>query len=327
MRANRLLSILIRLQSRGRLTAQTLSEELEVSVRTIYRDIDELSASAIPVYADRGPGGGFQLVDGYQTRLTGLTANEAETLLLTGLVGAAADLGLGESLATARLKLLASVSPTARKAAERIGERFHLDPHDWYRREQAPVHLRAIAQAVWTERRVAIRYKSWSATVERKLDPLGIVEKAGVWYMVARASNGRRGYRTYKVGHVLGLGVLDEWFVYPADFDLATHWEDELKRFEASLQKEEAVLRISPAAICRLEQLDRGISSRVLQVAPDATGWRQATVPIESIERAAGFLLGFGDEVEALAPHKLRMELRTRARRVVALYQRSAAQR
>ncbi|MGH6927514.1 MAG: helix-turn-helix transcriptional regulator, partial [Dongiaceae bacterium] len=274
MRANRLLSTLILLQLRGRVTAQALADEFEVSVRTIYRDIDELSAAGVPVYADRGPGGGFQLLDGYRTRLTGLTAGEAETLLLVGLPGPAADLGLAEPLAMARLKLLAAVPPSAGKGAARIGERFHLDPVDWYRRAAPPQHLPAIAQAVWGERRLAIRYESWSATVQRKIDPLGLVLKAGAWYLVARAG---RDIRIYKIAKVLALEVLDETFAYPARFDLASHWRRELKRFEAGLRKEQATLRVSPVALSRLDHLGADIAEPLRQARPDGKGWRQAT--------------------------------------------------
>ena len=128
MRASRLLSMLILLQLRGRLTADVLAAEFEVSLRTIYRDIDHLSAAGIPVYADRGPGGGFRLLEGYRTKLTGLTAMEAEALALAGLPGPAADLGLGAALGAGRLKLLAAMPAGMREGAGRIGERFHLDP-------------------------------------------------------------------------------------------------------------------------------------------------------------------------------------------------------
>jgi predicted DNA-binding transcriptional regulator YafY len=317
MRANRLLSTLILLQLRGRVTAQALADEFEVSVRTVYRDIDELSAAGVPVYADRGPGGGFQLLDGYRTRLTGLTAGEAETLLLVGLPGPAADLGLAEPVAMARLKLLAAVPPAAGKGAARIGERFHLDPVDWYRRAVPPAHLPAIAQAVWGERRLAIRYESWSATVQRKVDPLGLVLKAGAWYLVARAG---RDIRTYKIVKVLALEVLDETFAYPARFDLASHWRRELKRFEAGLRKGQATLRVSPTALSRLDHLGADIAEPLRQARPDAKGWRQAIVPIEGIDHAAGLLLGFAADIEVLAPPALRRRLADLARRVTALY-------
>ncbi len=319
MRANRLLSILIRLQLRGRLTARALAGEFEVSERTIYRDIDELSASGVPVSADRGPGGGFQLLGGYQTRLTGLTETEAESLLLAGLPGPAANLGLGDAVAMSRLKLLAAAGPAAGTAAARVGERFHLDPHDWYREAPVPVHLRAIATAVWAGHRIAIRYESWSGTVERTLNPLGLVLKAGTWYLVARAA---RSIRTYKVANVRRLRVRDETFTYPPDFNLAGYWQKALKRFEASLRRGTARLRVSPAALSTLDRLGTEAAGRILQAEPDAEGWREATIDIESIGHAAGLLLGFGDEIEVLTPPELRRALAERAARTAALYER-----
>lgn len=317
MRANRLLSILLLLQSRGRLTAQALADEFEVSVRTVYRDIDELSAAGVPVYADRGPGGGFALLDGYRTRLTGMTAGEAETLLLAGLPGPAADLGLAEPLAAARLKLLAAVPQAAGEGAARVGDRFHLDPVDWYRRAAPPPHLPAIARAVWGQRRLLIRYESWSATVRRTVDPLGLVLKAGTWYLMARIG---ADIRTYKVAKVLDLDVLPDGFDHPAGFDLAAQWQESLQRFARELRRAEAVLRVSPEALPLLDRLGADAAEAVLQAEPDAEGWRRATVPIEGVGHAARLLLGFTDTIEVLEPPALRQALAEGARRVAALY-------
>lgn len=317
MRANRLLSILLLLQSRGRLTAQALAAEFEVSVRTVYRDIDELSAAGVPVYADRGPGGGFALLDGYRTRLTGMTASEAETLLLAGLPGPAADLGLAEPLAAARLKLLAAVPQAAGEGAARVGDRFHLDPVDWYRRAEPPVHLPAIARAVWGQRRLVIRYESWSATVRRTIDPLGLVLKAGAWYLMARTGSD---IRTYKVAKVLDLDVLPDGFDYPSGFDLAAQWRDSLQRFARELRRAQAVLLVSPEALPLLDRLGADAAEAVRQAEPDAAGWRRAAVPIEGVGHAARLLLGFTDLVEVLDPPELRRALAEGARQVVQLY-------
>lgn len=317
MRANRLLSILLLLQSRGRLTAQALADEFEVSVRTVYRDIDELSAAGVPVYADRGPGGGFALLDGYRTRLTGMTASEAETLLLAGLPGPAADLGLAEPLAAARLKLLAAVPQAAGEGAARVGDRFHLDPVDWYRRAEPPPHLPAIARAVWGQRRLVIRYESWSATVRRTVDPLGLVLKAGAWYLMARIGDG---IRTYKVAKVLDLDVLPDGFDYPHGFDLAAQWQESLQRFARELRRAEAVLLVWPEALPLLDRLGADAIEAVQQAEPDAEGRRRATVPIEGIGHAARLLLGFTDMIEVLEPPELRRALAEGARRVTKLY-------
>lgn len=317
MRASRLLSIMITLQVRGRVTAQALADEFEVSVRTIYRDIDELSGSGVPVFADRGPGGGFQLLDGYRTRLTGLTPSEAETMLLAGLPGPAAAMGLAEPLAAARLKLLAALPSGAVDSASRIGDRFHLDAVDWYRHAPPPAHLPAIAQAVWQDRRLSIRYESWSATTNRTVDPLGLVMKAGSWYLVART---KRSLRTFKISNVLEMDVLDETFTAPPGFDLAKHWQAELQRFERSLQRGQAKLRVSSAAMGRIDRLGIAAVEALMAAPVDETGWRQASVPIESIAQAATVLIGFGNDVEVLSPPELQAELVRLATHVLALY-------
>ena len=317
MRASRLLSMLIMLQLRGRLTAQAFADEFEVSLRTVYRDVEELSAAGVPIYADRGPGGGFALLDGYRTRLTGLNASEAETLLLTGLPGPAADLGLAEPSAAARLKLLAALPPAAGQDAARIGSRFYLDPFDWFRRAPPPPNLPAIAQAVWGQRCLSIRYESWQATVRRCIDPLGLVMKAGAWYLVARAETN---IRTYKVAKIVELTLREESFDYPADFDLAEHWRTELKRFEASFRRGTARLRVSEKALVRIDQLGADIAEAVLAVPPQVDQWREAVVPIESIDHAARLLIAFAADIEVLAPLELREQIAARARRVLALY-------
>jgi predicted DNA-binding transcriptional regulator YafY len=214
MRASRLLSILMLLQTRGRMSAQALAGELEVSVRTIYRDIDELSVSGVPVWADLGRLGGFQLKKGWRTQLDGLTAPEAQAMFLGGLPGPAAQLGLGEAMASAQLKLLAALPDGWREDARRVSSRFHLDPLDWYRGSPPADHLAAMAQAVWSERRVQLRYESWKGVVERRLEPLGLVLKAGVWYVAATSATAAKPAdkepRTYRLSNVLALALTDE---------------------------------------------------------------------------------------------------------------------
>src|SRR6476646_1398975 len=194
MRASRLVNVLLLLQTRSRMTAAELAEELEVSIRTIYRDVEALSESGVPIYAERGPHGGVRLVDGYRTRLTGLTDSEAEALFLSGLPGTAAELGLGTVVAAARLKVLAALPPELRSRATRLGERFHLDAPGWFQSAEATPFLQDLSASVWEDRRVVIQYDRGESIVERLLDPLGLVIKGGVWYLVA-VSEGQ--IRTY----------------------------------------------------------------------------------------------------------------------------------
>src|SRR5688500_11329902 len=192
MRASRLVQLLLLLQARGRTTAGVLATELEVSERTIHRDVDALSAAGVPIYAERGPHGGIQLIDGYRTRLTGLTGEEAEAVFLSGLPGPAAELGLGTVVAAARLKILAALPSELRVRASRLVERFHLDAAGWFHANEEVPHLAVLADAVWESRRLKLIYGRGDREVERSLDPLGLVLKAGVWYLVAASDGGVR---------------------------------------------------------------------------------------------------------------------------------------
>ena len=318
MRASRLLSILILLQIHGRVAARSLAGRFEVSTRTIYRDMDELSAAGVPVYAERGAAGGFALLDGWQTRLTGMTGEEAEAILLSSMPATAADLGFGETAATARLKLFAAMPAQSSVAAQRVADRFHFDPVPWHRRP-APRRedLRLLARAVWECRRLSLTYESWAGPRPRVLEPLGMVLKAGEYYFVAL----RRGRPAiHKLEYARDLALLDEGFARPAAFDLAAAWRDALDQFEASLRRDVARLRVAPAAMSRLGSLNADMAEPIFAATPQADGWRDVEVPIESVAYAAGQLLGLGAAVEVIAPDALRAELKGRAEAVAALY-------
>lgn len=311
MRADRLLSLLLLVQTRGRMTAQELSDELEVSVRTVYRDVEALSAAGVPLYADRGPAGGYQLVDGYRTRLTGLTTDQAESLFLVGMPGPAAALGLGTELAAAELKLLAALPSELRTRAERMRERFHLDAPGWFREAEDVPHLASLADAVWNQRRIRARYRRWRAPreVERVWDPLGVVLKAGVWYFVARRADDGE-VRAYKVAHLLDVDVLPERFERPPAFTLAAYWDEWTHRFEAGLIRGEAQVRISARGLELLQHVLGGPAmvqaARVAAGPAEADGWVRTRIPVEHLRKAHGDFLGLGAEVEVLGPPELR---------------------
>jgi predicted DNA-binding transcriptional regulator YafY len=320
MQASRLLSILMLLQSRGRMSAFALARALEVSVRTVYRDVDSLSAAGVPVYGDRGRSGGFQLREGWRTQLTGLTSGEARALLMTGLPGPAKALGLGDAAASAHLKLLAALPADWRGDAERVGARFHLDPVDWFRSAAPADHLRLVAEGVWNERRLRMRYESWTEVSDRVLDPLGLVLKGGAWYLVARH---QREPRTYRVAAIESAEVLDEHFTRPPKFDLAAFWSESTRRFEQGVYRDFATLRVSPLGLNRL----RGFSPIVARAAdrtahpPDRDGWRQVTVPIESVDHASREMLRLGDQAVVLEPAALRDALLATARQMLGRYE------
>lgn len=317
MRASRLLSILLLLQTRGRMTAQALADEFEVSVRTIYRDIDQLSAADVPVYADRGANGGFQLLDGYRTRLTGLSPSEAEALFLAGLPGPAAELGLGDAMAQGQLKLLASL-PDLMRADARPGAHFHLDPIGWFKGAEQVKLLPLIAPAVFGGRRVAIRYDSWKGVVDRTLDPLGLVLKAGIWYLVGQVGDQTR---TYRAASILEAQVLDEKIDRPGDFDLAAYWEVWAQDYEQRMQQRQALVRLSPRGMTLLAREGQVITQALRAAgAADASGWRQVSLPIESIDVATGNLLALGIDVEVLEPSELRAAIGKTAVAIAKLY-------
>jgi predicted DNA-binding transcriptional regulator YafY len=319
VRASRLLSLLLLLQTRGRMTAGEIARELGVSVRTVYRDVESLSSAGVPVYADRGSTGGYQLLAGYRTRLTGLSEDEARSLLFAGMPAAATELGLGEVLAAAQLKLSAALPTELRSRAGRVRERFLLDPLAWFRDADSVPWLATVARAVWEERRVAVRYERWDrSVVDRTLEPLGLVLKSGVWYLVAGAGNPRM----YRVSRIHACQALAEPFDRPEGFVLAEFWARREEALQARLFHGEAEVRLSPRGRRLLFLLGPVVAEAGTRLAspPDADGWVRTTLPIESLEHATGALLRFGPDVEVLAPGELRERIRRAAEDLLRHY-------
>jgi predicted DNA-binding transcriptional regulator YafY len=273
VRASRLLSILILLQLRPQITAPALAREFEVSVRTILRDIDELSAAGVPVYAERGRGGGFRLREGFATRLNGLLGDEAQALPLLGLPGAASELGLGGASQRLRLKLQSALPGESAALAGRLQARLHVDPLDWYQGGVPAPHLPTLASAVLEGRRIEVDYLSWKGRRRWQAEPLGLVLKAGAWYGVVRS-----GARTMmlKVANIQALVVQDEAFERPADFDLAAWWQASLQRFEHELRPGVAVLRATAEGRRRLAEEGRYAAQAVAAAVPEQPPARAA---------------------------------------------------
>jgi predicted DNA-binding transcriptional regulator YafY len=313
MQASRLLSILMLLQARGRMTAGALAEAMEVSERTILRDVDQLSAAGVPLWGERGRQGGFQLREGWSTQLTGMTEPEAHALLLAGLPGPATELGLGAAAASARLKLVASLPSGWREQADRVGQRLHIDPVDWYRAQDAPKFLREVADAVWRARRIQVRYESWKGEALRMLEPLGLVLKAGAWYLVARPAGTTAradAVRIYRLASLLEL-KLGATFRRPTTFDLARTWQASAARFESELRSVEVRARVTQR--CR-----KWLANARMPFSDE--GGDEVTVRVESVERGARQLLAFGDEIEVLSPPALRERMEQQAAAVLARY-------
>ncbi|KIF76439.1 transcriptional regulator [Streptomyces sp. 150FB] len=311
MSAGRLLSVLLLLQSRGRVSARGIADELGVSVRTAYRDLARLQAAGIPVYAETGRNGGYRLLEGYRTRLTGMSEGEARALFFAGLPGPAADLGLASEVAGARLKLLAALPAGLREEAARTAEVFHLDAPAWYQEPEQTPHLVLFADAVLTRRVVEVRYRRWRAPqeVDRRLRPYGLVLKSGVWYLVA-ASKSR--IATYRITQVLEAVLSDERFDRPPDFDLGAYWTSYLDDFRTRRFSGRATVRFSPRGLRRLPdnlppEVVRAVESTATAVGDN--GWVEAVIPIESPEHVCGELLRLGVDVEVVAPPELRQAM------------------
>lgn len=285
------------------MTAAALAQELEVSERTIHRDVDALSAAGVPIYAERGPHGGIQLVDGYRTRLTGLTGDEAEALFLSGLPGPAAELGLGTVVAAARLKVLAALPNELRARATRLVERFHLDAAGWFHATESVPHLARIAEAVWEAQRITVGYRRAGGEINRMLDPLGLVLKAGTWYLVASAEGEVRTYRVSRFSRVSATGMP---FVRPPDFDLAEHWRASIDAYEQSAPRTEVTIRVDPGRIGMLADLVgvRAVDGarRIGEASDDPDGWLVLRLEVDWPEEVPGRLLAMGDGAELLEP-------------------------
>jgi predicted DNA-binding transcriptional regulator YafY len=298
------------------MSARDLAAEFEVSVRTIYRDIDELALSGVPVYAEKGPRGGFALLDGYQTRVTGLTAGEAETLSIAGLGEIASELGVSARLRDAQLKLTASV-PQANPITSKIGSRLYIDRANWFKRTVSPPLLARIATAVWDQQRMSFHYVGWNATGKRVVEPLGLVLKGADWYVV-----GLRETQTkiYKISRISELTIHNETFDRPVAFDLRSEWAASVERFEAGLLRYTAILRVRQDYLPRLNVL--GASALALAkygtVSPD--GWVSLSLPVERTEFSAEQILCLGAAVEVISPSELRNAVSRVARSVVSLY-------
>jgi len=319
VRASRLINLVLLLQSRGTLTAAELARELEVSERTVYRDVLALSAAGVPVYAEQGRSGGYRLVGGYRTRLTGLNRDEAEALFLAGLPGPARDMGLDEPVQSARRKVLAALPPALRDASTRAGQRFHLDAPGWFADTDPPPLLAELARAVWQDRAVTIGYRRGDQ-VTRTLEPYGLVLKNGNWYLVGRVGADLRVYRVDRITAVEPSGPA---FERDPEFDLPAFWAARAAEFVRQMLRETITLRLSPDGLRLLRYVAEPVAVREATAAagdPDPDGWVTTLLPVESLDVAYSYVLRLGPEAEVREPAELRARLAAAADRMRALY-------
>ena len=316
MRADRLLSILLLLQVDRRITARELGERLEVSERTILRDMEALGAAGVPVTADRGTGGGWSLLQDYRTNLTGMNAEEVQTLFFTRSSRLLADLGLGRAADAALIKLMASLPLVSRQAIDYMRERLHIDGAGWYKSAEVFPFLTTIQEAVWRERQLRIVYRRADGTTsERLIDPLGLVAKGAVWYLVA---NTEGEFRSYRVSRVMEASMIDIPCTRPKDFDLAAFWEQSVVDFKSAVPRFSATLRVSPGLLRRM----RGGNSPTIDCEEPsaADGWTTAVAVFQFDYEVCEFAMRHGEQVEVLEPPDLRETIVRRAEQIAALY-------
>jgi predicted DNA-binding transcriptional regulator YafY len=320
MRADRLLSMLMLLQTQGKMTARRLARELEVSERTIYRDVVALSAAGIPIYTEDGPGGGISLVDDYQTRLTGLRPEEAQALSMLAIPEPLVRLGVGQELKTALLKLSAAIPASVRERQAQAHQRIHLDAAWWFQSEESTPHLQTIQQAVWQDRLLQIVYRGdFEAAIEQVIAPYGLVAKASIWYLVYA----RQGMiRARRVSRIISASILPQSFERPADFDLVVFWQLWCEDFERGRPYYEVQVLVSPILAKRLPRLLKDNLPDQLSAPPSMNreGWQAMTLTFENFESARAQILSFGGAIEVLEPLALRMSVADFARQIQNVY-------
>ncbi|MFB4196786.1 helix-turn-helix transcriptional regulator [Streptomyces carpaticus] len=316
MRAARLMRVVLLLQTRRSMTAAELAAELEVSERTVQRDIASLSEAGVPVYADRGRSGGYRLIGGYRTRLTGLGRDEAEALFLSGVPSALQAMGLADAASAARLKVSAALLPELADAPASAAQRFHLDAPGWWREAETPPLLPVVADAVWDDAVLNVVYRER----ERVLAPYGLILKAGVWYLAARVGDA---YRVYRVDRFTAAAPAGERFERDESFDLPSFWEERAAEFARSILRETVTVRLTEAGARLLRHVtDRAAAEESLTAAgpPDGAGRVTVVLPVESLDVAYHQLLGLGPEAEVLAPTALRHRFAEAAGGMARLY-------
>lgn len=320
MRADRLVSILLSLQSHGQMTAKQLAERLEVSERTIYRDMEALSGAGIPVVADRGVNGGWRLLEEYRTNLTGLKEAELKALFVSPSSQLLDDLGLSGTIENARNKLLASVPDHYRENVKDVWHRIHIDTSAWKQAKEQIVSFETLQKAVWEESKLNMCYQRADGnTVERTVAPLGLVAKGSVWYLVALSEDD---VRTYRASRIEKATLTGERFDRPPDFDLAQYWKASMQAFVDNLPQYEVRVEVMSSVFPRLKFTGRFVQIRKVGDA-NAEGWIPVTLRFDTEQEAQAYILGFGDHIKIIEPQYLISQVVEMAESVVAFYKKT----
>jgi predicted DNA-binding transcriptional regulator YafY len=313
------------LQTRGQMTAQELARRLEVSERTIYRDLDALGVAGVPVYAERGPGGGCGLLESYRTNLTGLNETEVKALFMFSIPGPLADLGLSQAFNAALLKLSAALPTAQQDYAENVRQRLYLDPEGWSQTHEPVPHLQTVQEAIWQDRRLNMTYRradgGWA---KRLVDPYSLVAKAGVWYMIGYVTRWMSAFRVSRIQEAI---ITESHFERQPDFDLAAYWKGWCAEMVDKHPPYPVMLRVGWEAIPLLPQILGERANLLLEQAgpPDSEGAVTVNLTFESFEAARSQVLGYGPVVEVLEPAALRASVIEQATKIVAFYATKAA--
>jgi predicted DNA-binding transcriptional regulator YafY len=321
MRADRLLSFLMLLQTRGRMTSQQLSNELEVSVRTIYRDLDALSAAGIPVYTERGPGGGCSLMDNYRTTLTGMKEDEIRALFMLSIPTPLAQLGVNQELKAALLKLSAALPGSQKQNEMQVRQRIYLDSSWWFQSEEPTPFLPEIHKAVWQDRKLNLTYRlRFNSQAQHVIEPYSLIAKAGIWYLLFMRE-GR--FRILRISEILDAQPTDEHFQRTDDFDLETYWNIYCEEYEKNRALYPVLVRVAPHFVQYLPHyFGNPVREKVEHAgSPDEEGWIKLRLMFDSLEEARDRILGFGRAVEVLEPEALRRSIIDYATQILQFYQ------
>lgn len=315
MRAGRLIAILLWMQNNGKMTSKELAEKLEISERTIIRDMESLSEAGIPVYAERGVHGGWVLSEGYRTNLTGMHADELVSVIVGSSSALLSDLGIKSHYEAAIHKILAAAPADISKGAYLMRQKIHIDGAGWHQMEESLPFLSVVQEAVWEERLLQIRYHREDSIAERIVNPLGLVAKRNVWYLIGEV-NGEK--RTYRISRLMDAVMLEERFERPANFDLAEYWEQSIGEFKQSLPQYPAVITLHEAVLNRLSK-ERYV--KIVESSPSQKmNWLTARVEFQALESACEIALSFGSRMEVVEPAELRQKVMAEAEATHNLY-------